>query len=1031
MGRVSLHPPPEGIADWDPAMTKSLRSFLVLLVCLTLGVEFAYSDPPDFRSQVLPILAEHCLQCHGVDATTREGNLRLDTNDGAYTGGDSGKPAVVPGKVSESEMIRRILSADEDEVMPPPSMKKPLSDAQKAVLQQWIEGGAEYQMHWAFQAPKASAVDLDRPIRGNRFTNAVDWLIAETHDRKGWTSTGPAANFELCRRVYLDIVGIPPTPEQVVAFERDGLEATIDQLLSDPKYGEKWARPWLDAARYSDTNGYEKDLQREQWAWRDWVIDSLNRDMPYDQFLVEQLAGDLLPNATQDQVIATGFLRNSMINEEGAIVPEQFRMVEMFDRMDCIGKAVLGMSLQCAQCHSHKFDPISQDDYYGLFAYLNNTYESRSWVYAPEQQETIRSIRATILNEAEAFRAAAPNWKADFEAWKHSVLASRPAWKPLHAELLETISGLNHPVQESDESILMLGHTSNDVFMIAPNVMDRITGLQFEILTHGELPFRGPGRNGVGMWDLKELELFVQRPGNNAWEKLKLAQATADYSNEEVKSSDGKSASGPVALIIDGKDETSWKSDRGLGRRNQASVAVVQLESPLDNAKDCKLKVVWRQGDMVGCCRISVTDAASPTAPSVDHEAIQSLMENAEPGQVPEAAFYAWMKTRDDAAPHRERMETAWKQFPNAKTSVLHLAEREPSRARVTYSLQRGNWDQPVDPVKPHMLTSFHAPRAADEPPRLKMARWLADSQSPLTARVAVNRVWLNVFGEGLVETAEDFGTRAPIPEYQSVLDTLAVQFMKEGWSQKKLLKSILMTQAYARGAHANAALLEVDPKNRWLTRGPRFRCDAETVRDIALAVSGLLHSRMGGPSVIPPVPQNVLDYNYTYPSYWVPATGNERYRRAVYMFRKRSMPDPVLNAFDAPNGDLACARRIRSNTPLAALTSLNEPIFVEAAQGFAMRILKEAKLDDRDRLDRAFRIAVSRPPKPQEQEEVLRFLGEQRRRIADGWLNPREITTGDPAKLAELPQGTTPQDAAAWTLTARIILNLDETLSK
>jgi mono/diheme cytochrome c family protein len=1004
---------------------------LLLLVGSLFRQDVAAEESPDFRTQIQPILAEHCSQCHGVDASTREGGLRLDLRASALQGGDSGHAAIIPGNAPGSELVRRILSSDPDEVMPPPSLKKPLSDSQRELLKRWIDAGADYAQHWAFVPPQSPAVHLEQPIRGQRYRNAIDWLIADTLERKGWQPTGRAENWELCRRIYLDILGVPPSPEQLDAFATDGLETTIDRLLADERYGEKWARPWLDVARYSDTNGYEKDLQRDQWAWRDWVIDAINRDMPYDRFVIEQIAGDLLPGATQDQMIATGFLRNSMINEEGAIVAEQFRMVEMFDRMDCVGKAVLGLSIQCAQCHSHKFDPITHDEYYGLFSFLNNSYEARSWVYTPEQQATLREVRDSIAREAETYRQSHASWREELRSWRASILAAQPKWQPLHAELLETISGLNHPVQESDESILMIGHWSNDIFMIAPATLDRITGLRFEILTHGELPFRGPGRSGVGTWDLRELELMLQRPGSDAWEKIKLAAASADFSNADEKSADGKNASGPVAYLIDGKEETVWKADRGLGRRNQSSVAVVQLESPLEGVRDCKLKVVWRQGDNVGSCRISVTDAPQPSAPAIDHDAMLDMAKNGASDAMSDREFFAWLATREDAAPQRDAIESHWKRFPNAKTSVLHLAEREPEKSRPTFLLQRGNWDQPLQPARPMMLTSFHPPKAQEEPARLRLARWLVDRESPLAARVAANRVWQNVFGQGLVETSEDFGTRAPSPEYLSILDTLAIELMDQGWSQKKLLKSILMTEAYQRSARGTPELMELDPKNRWLTRGPRFRCDAESIRDIVLSAAGLMHHRVGGPSVIPPVPQNVLDYNYSYPGYWKAAEPPERYRRAIYMFRKRSMPDPVLNAFDAPNGDLSCARRMRSNTSLAALTGLNETIFVEAAQGLALRVLREAPAEDAKRLERAYRLATSRLPNDQEQRAMLEFLASQRKRLADGWLNPREIATGDPAKMATLPDGSTPQDAAAWTLAARVILNLDATMTK
>jgi len=1001
--------------------------------CTKLGWIFLFASlglaqEVDFRKQIQPILSEHCWQCHGVDESTRQGALRLDIRDSALSGGDSSVPAIVPGNAAQSQLVSRILSPDADLVMPPASLQKPLSPEQIALLKRWIEQGAPYDKHWAFAPPQRIEADLSKPIHGRIVQHALDWIVTDTLHNKGWPSTAEAKPWELCRRVYVDLIGIPPTPEQIADFQKEGIALTIDKLLADERFAEKWARPWLDVARYSDTNGYEKDMQRDQWAWRDWVLDAIRTDMPYDQFIIEQIAGDLLPDATQEQIIATGFLRNSMINEEGAIVPEQFRMVEMFDRMDCIGKSILGVSIQCAQCHTHKFDPITHDEYYGMFAFLNNTFESRSWVYTQEQLATIQQVREGIKAAIQQYQDAHTDWLANYQTWREQVLGARPKWHRLRAELLETISGLNHPVQESDDSILMIGHHSGDVFMIAPATLPKITGIQFEVLTHGELPFRGPGRSNIGMFDLKEIELLVQKPGSSEWEKQKFATATADFSNQEVKSADGKNSSGPVANLIDGKDETSWKSDRGLGRRNQSSVVVLELEKALENLQDHKIKIVWRQAEMIGSCRISITDAPMPRAPAIDHDAILMMTESAEPS---EKTLLAWMATRQDANDQNLAIEDQWKRFPDAKTSVLHMSERDPRSARKTYTLSRGNWDQPDRPTEPQFLASFHPPDPTPQPARLRLARWLVDRQNPLTARVAVNRVWQEIFGQGLVETSEDFGTRAPVPEYQAILDTLAVDFMDSNWSLKKLVRTILLSDTYQRSSHATKMMLELDPKNRWLTRGPRFRCDAETVRDLVLSISGLMHHKLGGPSVIPPVPQNVLDYNYVVPGYWKAAEGPQRYRRAIYMFRKRSMPDPVLSSFDAPNGDAACARRIRSNTPLAALTGLNEPIFVEAAAGFALRILRESAPNDPERIQRAYLLAVSRNATDAEQQQLLAFLEQQRKRLADGWLNPREILTGDPGKLKELPAEVTPQDAAAWTLAARVILNLDETLSK
>lgn len=1003
-----------------------LRAVPALLFVASAAAARA-APPVDFQRDVAPIFAEHCAQCHGVDESDRKSGLRLDVRESALKGGDSGTPAIVPGKPDESEIVRRITSANPDEVMPPPRHKKPLSARQIETLKQWIGEGAKYESHWAFIAPRKTML----PDGG--VGHPVDAFVAARLKNRGLTLSPLAAPAALCRRLYLDLIGLPPSPQELAAFEQRGFEATVETLLASERFGEKWARHWLDAARYSDTNGYEKDMPREQWKWRDWVVDSLNRDLPYDQFLVEQFAGDLLPGATQEQIIATGFLRNSMINEEGAIVPEQFRMVEMFDRMDCLGKAVLGLTTQCAQCHSHKFDPLTQDEYYGMFAFLNSAYEAQSWVYTAEQQRQIADIQKRIHDAEERLKSQRPKWAEELAAWEQSLAQQQPAWEPLVATLLETISGLNHPTQAADKSILMLGHPSSDVFMISQPTLDGVTGLRLEALNHHDLPQNGPGRSRLGTWVLSELEAFVKKPDDKDWQKQKLVNATADFSEPEKKSADGKKASGSVAHLIDGTDDTTWNADRGVGRRNQPSVAVVQFEQPLQFPAGTQLKLVWRNGDMLGCCRFSITRQPAPAAPPISHAAMLALQAPVA-ARTPEqnaSVFAAWRASLAEAKPINDEIEALWNTYPQAATSILHLAEQEPANRRKTFLLDRGNWDQPRAEVEPHTPAAFH-PFSSDLPRnRLGFARWLTDRRSPLTARVAVNRVWQSIFGTGLVETAEDFGTRAPVPEYRELLDWLAVDFMDRGWSQKQLIRTIVTSAVYRQSSHASPELLDRDPHNVWLARGPRFRADAEVVRDIALNVSGLLTNKLGGPSLIPPVPQNVLDYNFTYPAYWKPAEGPERYRRALYVFRKRSMPDPVMSNFDAPNADFACARRVRSNTPLAALTGLNEPIFVEAARALALRVLREGGSDDAHRADYAFFLCTSRQPAAQEREAVLALVQSRRQKLAEGWLNPRDIATGDPAKLPELPAGATPQDAAAWTLAARVLLNLDETITK
>ena len=1006
-------------------LVRALRFGLLLLcmACLTSSTCGLAQTSVDFQRDIQPIFSEHCSHCHGSDASTREGGLRLDIREYALAGGESGKPAISINSSVTSHLVERIEATDPDSIMPPPSLKKPLSKLQVERIKQWIAEGAPFAEHWAFVLPKKS------PLPNNGPAHPIDQIVLKQLEERHLKPAPPEAAHTLCRRIYLDLIGLPPSPSELQEFEKQGVEATMDKLLSSERFGEKWARHWLDVARYSDTNGYEKDLKREQWAWRDWVIQAINDDMPYDQFLIEQLAGDLLPGATQSQRIATGFLRNSMLNEEGAIVPEQFRMFEMFDRMDCLGKAVLGMTTQCAQCHNHKFDPLSQEEYFGLMSYFNNTYEAQSWVYTAEQEKTRLATIQKIASLYDQFRTTHAEWKQDLDRWVANVKANRPVWTPVAMNQLESISGLNHPVQLEDRSILMLGHTSGDVFFVGTPKLENVTGLQLEILNHGDLPFRGPGRSNLGTWDISEIEVLTQTVGTETWEKQKLVNASADFSEPEAKQDD-KKATGPVSFLIDGTDDKRWQADRGIGIRNQPSVAVVQLEKPLSLPAGSKLKFVMRMGKMVGCCRVSLTTSASPAAPTIDHRAILAMEGNEERSEVEcDPILAAWVASLPEAKSVADEIANTWKKYPKAETSILHVKERSGRFQRDTHRLDRGEWDQPKQVVERQTPKFLH--QTVGIRSRLEFANWITSKQSPLTARVGVNRIWLTMFGDGLVETAEDFGTRTPVPEHLALLDWLAVNFMESGWSQKKLIKHIMMSNTYQQSSRVTPASLEHDPRNRWLSRGPRFRCDAEVLRDMAMSVAGLIHHRVGGPSVIPPVPQNVLDYNYVYPSYWTPATGPERYRRTLYGFRKRSMPDPVMSNLDAPNGDIPCARRVRSNTPISALTGLNETIFVESAQSLAIRILKEGGEGDTSRANYGFMLCASRMPTEGERDTILRFIEKERKRIADGWLSAREVATSDSAKTPNLPPNTTPQDAAVWTLVSRVLLNMDETISK
>lgn len=994
-----------------------------------LQLSFAVGSEPaiDFRRQIQPILSEHCNVCHGADESARQAGLRLDVESLAYLGGESGTPAIVPGDSAASALVQRISSSDPDVVMPPPDEKKPLSKSQLSLLRQWIDEGAKFESHWAFVPP----VKMPLPIKAQ---NPIDAFVQHRLQQLGFSSAQRAPSEILLRRLHLDATGIPPSPTESAMSEKLAIGTRIDELLASERFGEKWARHWLDVARYSDTNGYEKDMRRDQWAWRDWVIMALNRDMPYDQFIVEQIAGDLLPNPTQEQMVATGFLRNSMINEEGAIVPEQFRMAEMFDRIDCVGKAVLGLTIQCAQCHTHKFDPITHEEYYGMFGFLNNCYEAQSPVYTAEQFRAGRSIRESIAVIEDKIKREVPTWESESKDFQKTIQSGLSEWKILEFDDLNSVSGLNHPAPQSDGTILMTGHSSSEVYMIGTPNLDSVTGLRLEVLIHGDLPLRGPGRSSSGSWQIHSIDLKVQKPGTKEWEKLKIANVTADFSSPESKSKDGKISYGPVSYLFDDKPDTFWTSDRGKGRRNQPSVAVAAFDHPLALPVGTRFKVEIHMADNVGCCRLSLTKSPQPIAPVCDQAGVLATTK-LESDRTPAdqvALFTCWRKSKVELQMLNSQIDALFEQLPEHQTTVLHLTERETTATRPTRLLDRGEWDRPRHQVLPHVPKVFNPLSEHQEgPARLAFARWLVDRRSPLAARVVVNRIWQAIFGDGIVETAEDFGTRTAIPVHADLLDYLAVDFMEHGWSQKHLIKTILMSETYQQASVFRTELMDIDPKNRLLGRGPRFRVEAEVVRDIALSAAGLLSSKLGGPSVIPPVPQNVLNYNYVVPNYWNVATDEDRYRRAVYVFRKRSMPDPVMSSFDSPNGDFACARRVRSNTPLAALAGLNETIFVEAAQAMALRVLREGGKDDGSRTEYAFLLCTNRKPKSSELVAIAELLREQRRRLAEGWLNPREIATGDSTKLPQMPEGVNPQDAAAWTIVSRVLLNCDETLSK
>jgi hypothetical protein len=1014
----------------------------------------AGSKTVGYNRDIRPILADKCFKCHGPDAGERKGKLRLDNATGATAPAASGSVAIVAGKLDQSELYQRITSTDSDERMPPTKTGKTLSAAEVYKIKSWIEEGAEYQGHWAFLAPERPPLPTVKNEAWCR--TPIDRFILARLEAEGLKPSPAADKVTLIRRLSLDVVGLPPAIPQVDAFTADGrggaYDKLIERLLESPHYGERWGRIWLDAARYADSDGYEKDKSRQVYFYRDWVIGALNRDLPYNQFIIEQIAGDQLPGATQDQIVATGFLRNSMINEEGGVDPEQFRMESMFDRMDCVGKGILGLTIQCAQCHSHKYDPLTHDEYYGLFAFLNNADEANVAVYTHDEEVKKERIGSEIHDVEALIKRHNPEWAARMAAWEKQVVGDQPAWVIVRPAVEEESTGGARYEQLEDGSILQQGYapTKHTVEMSVKTGVTPITAFRLELLNDPNLPLGGPGRSIKGTGALTEFRVEA-KPADGKGQPItvKFSKATADVNPPEAPlesifddKSGKKRVTGPVGFAIDGKKETAWGIDVGPGRRNQPRKAVFTADKPISFPGGTLLTFHlaqnhggWNSDDNQNCnlgrFRLSISTAPAATADPVP-EHVREILAIARAKRTATqtgALFSFWRMTVPEWNGANAWIESLWKQHPEG-SAQLALSERV--KMRPTHLLLRGDFLKPGKRVEPG-VPSFLNPLPPGAPlTRLTFARWLVDRRAPTTARSLVNRVWQAYFGTGLAATSEDLGTQCDAPSHPELLDWLAVEFMENGWSLKHLHRLIVTSAVYRQSSRPTPELLARDPYNRLLARGPRSRVDAELVRDIALAASGVLDSKIGGPSVCPPAPAFLFQPPTSYgPKVWNEAAGPERYRRALYTFRYRSVPYPMLQAFDAPNGDFACVRRTRSNTPLQALTTLNEPIYLDCARALALRTLSEGGSTDADRLIYAFRRCLARRPSEPETTTLLDLLDRQARRFARPEAAPWALAAGDPAKPPPLPAGATAPQLAAWTAVSRVLLNLDETITK
>jgi hypothetical protein len=1024
------------------------------IVASLAGAPAAPDDAPgpkvDFNREVRPILSDSCFACHGPDETQRKAGLRLDTRDGAFAALESGGRAIVPGDPDESELVFRVESDDRETVMPPPSSHKSLAAEQKATLRRWVEQGAPWSEHWAFAAPARPAVpDLEgRPwVR-----TPIDAFLLARLDAEGLKPNAEADPETLIRRVTLDLTGLPPTPEEVDAFltdrSPDAYEKLVDRLLRSPCYGEHMARYWLDAARYGDTHGLHLDNYREMWPYRDWVVRAFNANLPFDRFTIEQLAGDLLPNPTLDQRIASGFNRAHVTTSEGGSIEEEVYVRNVVDRVDTTGTVFLGLTIGCARCHDHKYDPVRARDYYALFAIFNSCdaspldgnaarYPPIVRVPSPEQATALAALRgeATLLRGAideavahvpydAAVDADEPEYVARGDrVWVDDALptGAQPeggtpwtfAAAPDHPVFSGQVSVRGESAEFGQQVFLQArpltvgeGDTLFAYVFIDPTNPPREIMLQWHSDDWEHRAYWGENLVGFGQDGGPERRSMGPLPKSAQWVRLEV-EASA------VGIAPGTKINGLAFTQHGGR--VYWDKAGVTTYMPQEGDAYATLSAWVRAQKARKLDGL--PADVQAAIKQERAKRSDAQARRLLAYFIEHGYDGAEPTIGP---------LRRQLADVEARLKALDEQVP------VTLVSEERPEPRPAFILKRGDYDKRGEPVAratPAFLPPLPPGRAPD---RLSFARWLVTPEQPLTARVAVNRFWQQLFGTGLVKTAEDFGAQGEPPSHPELLDWLAVEFRESGWDVKRLMKLLVMSSAYRQSAAATPESLAKDPGNRLLSRGPRFRLDAETLRDQALFVSGLLVETPGGPGVKPPQPAGLWEavgFVGSNTATFQADTGREKvHRRSLYTFWKRTSPPPQLTTFDAPSREACTVRRERTNTPLQALLLLNEPQYVEAARALAERGLREGGSSDEDRLAYLFRIATAHRPDERERVELAALLDDAR---AHYRANPDAAkaligigeTKPDPA--------LDPAELAAWTIVGNTLLNLDAVITK
>ena len=1000
----------------------------------------------DFRSEVRPILSDRCYTCHGPDEATRMSTLRLDTEEGAFAALPSGGFAIVPGNADESELVKRVETADASRRMPPePLGHGPLTPEQVATLRSWVEEGAVWSRHWALDPPRRPADSGEPP--GAWASSPIDRFVLARLREAGLEPAEPADRPTLIRRASLDLTGLPPAPAEVSDFLADtapgAYERAVERLLASPRFGERMAFRWLEAARYADTNGYQNDRERDMWRWRDWVIDAFNTNMPFDQFTVEQLAGDLLPDPALNQLIATGFNRNHRGNAENGTDPDEYQVEYAVDRVETTATVWLGLTMGCARCHDHKYDPITQKEFYQFYAYFNNVSDRGRYykygntppvVRAPthEQAERLAEMDRRIARLEADLRAHSPqvdeslspgSLPAGIDGWAFSErLAARRTFDTA-GDALDGIRG--RAARLDGRRHFSLGDVADldfyDPFTLA-------AWIRPEAGTGGILArYQAGDPRGYGLFLVNgKLQLRIDTASISDRMRIEAADLVPNGEWAHVAGVyDGTRATSGMALYVNGERvETKTLVDESLNStRSTAPLRIGHGPGPadrfrglIDDARAYTRALAAEEAAMLAVRETPSAIAAMPAVrrtPPQDRKLRRAYLETVKSGRAAEA----WGELRE--------LRLQREDFLRGLPTVMVMQERE--EARPTHILHRGSFDAPRERVSPALPAALPPLPAGLPNNRLGLARWLTDPSHPLTARVTVNRFWQMLFGRGIVSTVEDFGAQGAAPSHPELLDWLATEFIASGWDVKDLLRTIVTSATYRQSSKVSPEAPELDPENLLFARAPRHRLPAESIRDQALAIAGVLSSESGGPSVKPYQPGGLWKELSNWGAY-ENDHGDKLYRRSLYTYWKRTLGPPSMLAFDAAPRENCVVREVRTNTPIQALNLMNDPTYTEAARLYAERMLREGGQSDRERLDYGFLMATARRPGDAESEILQSSLNRYRDRYA---TNPEDadmfLASGEHRRDASLEA----PELAAYAAVASMLLNLDETITR